>query len=892
MHRRIRAAVPFLLLPAIVLLGYAQLLRSPGSLLVDSRRATIDYASKNPERSPGNDLTSVFLPRFILIADQFKILGRLPVWDVSGFGGRPLVGNPQAGLFYPPAWIALVSANPAALGWLTIGHLIGAGLGIYALGRTVGLSKPGSVVAGVVFELTPYLLGHVFEGHYPHVWSACWYPWAFWSMLHASRGRRFGIFLCPLILALAFLCGHPQEWYYLILALGFWWLFQVVHDSRGAGSWRTVRGLFLWGVIHFMSLSFVAVELFPQREAMEWTLRSGVIPLRFINRYQIRPENLLQLLSPIALGSPHDYFGHDNYWETLLSIGLTPLVLATVGFFRFPDRRIARAWGGLVLLALIFAAGRRLGLFSLAYLLLPGMDRFRVPSRSLFLAALGASILAGMGMDVLLNGILSNDEGKRIRRMAIAGLLSAGLFVFGVSRIPLPTLPDGQTADIRGVVLVSGQGPSKDMTPGSFRLIQGTRGIAADPVFLGVLPSLIVVFIFLGARGSRHIVMAYSLAAIGMIELVLSTQGMVVLTSPKDLTRPVLGSVRTAPDTEPFRVAAVESCYSDLAASLARTEKTNINDGFQLQQAADLYERLYPFLEPSESSNVLERPMDEPARIHRTKLARKILDLMSVNVLITNRAIPWNDLSQTDADQTESRSFQVWRNPSALPKAYMVPRALIRAADEKHTLAWLATIDPRSTVVLDQEIPGTIGGQPFTPAIWLRNEGDMIELHVETSAPGYLVIANTWMPGWSATVNGQPEQVFQGNHCQQVVAIRSKGSQQVTLCYRPPGLSLGLFVSLVSLLGWFAGCLFQTHPCRLRNHHSIVRSVAKSMRNGQLSQSLFSVWLNDSVKTFPFKDCRYLGSCSGVMDSPPVVSAICLSRARSAAGFSSSRSSW
>ncbi len=807
MHPRIRASAPYILLPAIVLVGFGQMLRMPGSLLVDSKRATIDYAGKNPERYPGNDLTSVFLPRFVLISEHFKTFGRIPLWDASGFGGRPMVGNPQAGLFYPPIWIALVSANPAALGWLTIGHLIGAGLGTYALSRTLRLSKLGSVVAGVVFELSPYLLGHVFEGHYPHVWSACWYPWAFWSMLNALRGHRLGILLCPLILAIAFLSGHPQEWYYLVLALSLWWLCKVIHDSHEAGAFRSVCSLMLWGVLLFMSLSFVAVELFPQRHAMAWTLRTGVIPLRFINRYQVRPENLLQLLSPIALGSPHDYFGHDNYWENLLSIGLAPLILAAVGFFRFPDRRLARAWGGLVLIAVIFAAGRRLGLFSLAYLVLPGMDRFRVPSRSLFLFALGASILAGMGVDVFLKGGLSNEEGNRIRRLAIVGFLSGGVFVFGVSRLPLPVLPDGQTADIRGVVLVPGQGPAKDMTPGSFRLIQGTRKIAADPVFLGVLPSLAVAFVFGGGRTSRHIVMAYLLASIGVIELVLSTQGMLALTSPGDLSHPDLSRVRSGPNSEPLRVAAVDSCYPDLAASLARVEKTNVNDGFQLQVAADLYERLYPFLESSESLNILERPMDQAARIYRTKLARKILDLMGIDAFITNRVVPWDDLSLMEATHPESRSFQVWRNLSALPKAYVVPRALIRAADERHTLLWLATVDPRATVVLDEKIPGAVGGQAFTPATWLKNEGENIFICIETSAPGYLVVANTWMPGWSATVNGQPEKVFQGNHCQQVVAIRSKGTHQVTLCYRPPGLTLGLFVSLVSVLAWFAGNL-------------------------------------------------------------------------------------
>jgi hypothetical protein len=45
--------------------------------------------------------------------------------------------------------------------------------------------------------------------------------------------------------------------------------------------------------------------------------------------------NVFQLLSPFALGGPAAFLGHDNYWETVLSIGLalsfTPLFTASLG---------------------------------------------------------------------------------------------------------------------------------------------------------------------------------------------------------------------------------------------------------------------------------------------------------------------------------------------------------------------------------------------------------------------------------------------------------------------------------------------------------------------------------------------------------------------------------
>ena len=39
------------------------------------------------------------------------------------------------------------------------------------------------------------------------------------------------------------------------------------------------------------------------------------------------------------------------------------------------------------------------------------------------------------------------------------------------------------------------------------------------------------------------------------------------------------------------------------------------------------------------------------------------------------------------------------------------------------------------------------------PAEWLSHDPDVVTIRVETAAPGLLVVGNTWMPGWTATVD-------------------------------------------------------------------------------------------------------------------------------------------
>ncbi len=82
-------------------------------------------------------------------------------------------------------------------------------------------------------------------------------------------------------------------------------------------------------------------------------------------------------------------------------------------------------------------------------------------------------------------------------------------------------------------------------------------------------------------------------------------------------------------------------------------------------------------------------------------------------------------------------------------------------------LAGFRAIDPREAVLMagDPLLPAG-SRQPFTPAVWSSNDPDRSCLNVTTEAPGLLVVADTWMPGWEAQDNGRPVRLHRGNHAQ------------------------------------------------------------------------------------------------------------------------------
>ena len=182
------------------------------------------------------------------------------------------------------------------------------------------------------------------------------------------------------------------------------------------GRGRLAVTLIGWVAALGLSIGIAAVDVAPEVAVRPWLVRNPACPLGVDIPGAITFGNTTrwQLLSPVALGGPSDYFGDDNYWETVFSIGLTPLLLAMVGAVKYPDRRLARGWIVLAGLAIWLACGRHLVLYALAFRTVPGMNWFRVPARSLFLANLAGAVLAGLGVEVLQKHLATYHDWRKL----------------------------------------------------------------------------------------------------------------------------------------------------------------------------------------------------------------------------------------------------------------------------------------------------------------------------------------------------------------------------------------------------------------------------------------------------------------------------------------------
>ncbi len=83
---------------------------------------------------------------------------------------------------------------------------------------------------------------------------------------------------------------------------------------------------------------------------------------------------------------------------------------------------------------------------------------------------------------------------------------------------------------------------------------------------------------------------------------------------------------------------------------------------------------------------------------------------------------------------------------------------------------------------------------------------ERLAIETESRSPAYLVVSDTFDPGWSATVDGEPAAIYPA-YCKFRAVYLTGGKHTVVFSYSPAGFKLGLLISLcgvaLALLLWF-----------------------------------------------------------------------------------------
>ncbi len=366
-----------------------------------------------------------YFPLYRYIQDELSS-GRLPLWMPYENLGQPLLGNPAAGVFYPPKLLFFLPFDFTTIYQLFIvAHVFLAAATMYRLVRSLGQSEAAATLASIVYAFGgPVLFQHL---NVIFLIGAAWFPELLRITLAMKKTNRFSYGL-PVVLALMILGGDVQAAYHGAIAVLF-----LLGPKKSVGPL----------VLAFL---LAAVQILPAWEYSRQSNRTqtGVprsvweIPFaknadaiadgllfRNLNRrehaqttynYSIAPWRTAEMIWPGAGGQqfPQNtrWFSAcswDKYvWVPSLYCGILGVVFAMIGCAK--HRKIAAVF----LLLLVgsfgsFGLGRLFpglnvgdpvgGLYWLMNVLLPRYAQFRYPAKLLTVAAIPFAVLVGYGFD-------------------------------------------------------------------------------------------------------------------------------------------------------------------------------------------------------------------------------------------------------------------------------------------------------------------------------------------------------------------------------------------------------------------------------------------------------------------------------------------------------------
>ncbi len=139
-----------------------------------------------------------------------------------------------------------------------------------------------------------------------------------------------------------------------------------------------------------------------------------------------------------------------------------------------------------------------------------------------------------------------------------------------------------------------------------------------------------------------------------------------------------------------------------------------------------------------------------------------------------------------------ARGPGVWELPRAIARAMWYPKASV-VATENESLA--AVAQGRSPVLERASLPPETrkaiealkGAQAPVPARLLTAERNVLRFEVSAPAPGVVGVAEAWAPGWQATVDAAPAEVFPLDHLFRGVFVPA-GKHVVEMVYAPRGV--------------------------------------------------------------------------------------------------------
>lgn len=692
---------------------------------------------------------------------------QLAFWSGDWAAGWPVIADVASMPLYPMRLIMHSLGVPFDV-FVVAAYLIG------FLGTYLFLERrhdPGPACLGAVsFTLSGWMLSHL--GHTSMVHSASWLPWILFGLeLTISpkhRENATGLFVIALATGMSCLAGHLQiVLYSIILAVTYGCFI----------SFRTVKLKTLAASLAALGcgIGFASPMLFPALELSSYSFRAD-LGGQAIFEYSFPALELPGLILPFVYGAtPYGWFGQAYVrpaysGETLTFIPAIVLALALLSAFTKNQRRTHTIfWACVLLVSVCFAMGDTIRPFGWITQHAPILNKFRAHSRHLLEASLALSVLAASGTQALL---YKANHAAIIKTVLALFLISTLAVVMAIVFIPLLGVPSSATF------------------------------LAASS-----LPIVLAIIFILGAMVTvlclAHLDCKATLKLSAILFLFILQTAFLGYQLPWFVYAPNDKVTSTEPDWS-----------RDFHTLIGRDYRVLGMDGWQSQVFEPDKSREFDLRTLGWYGPLLISPMAELSgvttggwtRRESLQVRNRALDILSVRYIGINnkesailKEIPsrWRFV-KTYAEES------VFENLRALPRARVIcglhavqdaPTLLAAVHDGNNNPV---SLDESALVLRDKDMSFVASTKCQGSAQIESESPDSLRISAHALSDAYLVISDSWYPGWKATVNSVPREILRVNHALRAIQLDS-GNNSVELYFVPKMLWLGLSGALFSL---------------------------------------------------------------------------------------------
>lgn len=726
-------------------------------------------------------------------------LGDRPLWEPRTMLGYPLAADPNQASFYPLALLhriaGLAAAGPAGSSGFAgaygsfdayeLAAYVIAACGTFGLVRATTRSSAGAAAAALVYSLGGFMIAQA--GHVSIVEPAAWVPFVFWSlteMRERTRAARASLG-CIAAIAFAILAGQPQP---IVYALYFAIPYALVVARRADDGVRpyALRA----SVALVLGVACAGIALVPETELFRASARATFGFERFGEFTVPVLQQPIRSFFPYALGASglwpyaHSAIDVGSFAEMSDYAGIGGIVFAVVALRRARRAPFTGYWVAAAASALVLATGNQLGLGFLTYHV-PLYGLFRAPGRIGAETDLAIAVLCGIGIAAVESGRASVTDVRRACTIASFAMGFAFALFLAISRMP----PNVQ------LLVVSGRA-DLDANP---------LENAALAIPFVTLASLAAVAIFWARRPASRARTGLLVAAV--LADMLGFAGFAYWRSG------AFGADRLGAPSYAVAVRAGLRARDQRVVSVPLPGVDDGGIGPNLNLLWDVPSlRGYTPLQLAGTHALYDSDWDVPVWPHASA-ADATLDLAAVRyVVVVESPDVAADHASVDPVTQFLREGPRWRvvlqagndtileNERALPRAWIVRRALPAAGTDVLAAIRTRAFDPRTTAFVAGLARAEDGAAAAgdTAAVASLSGGRML-VRTRCAARCFLVTSDATYPGWWATVDGAATTLYAVDAAVRGVFVPA-GRHAVTFRYEPRIYAFGAAVSCLAIV--------------------------------------------------------------------------------------------